>query len=102
LNGYNLEVETLLNPNDCIYNFKSGHHYDIIFIDNMMHDISGVELLKILKGMKEYYIPPIVIVTANALIGAREEFLKEGFDEYLSKPLDMNELDKVINKFLKQ
>ena len=61
--------------------------------------INGVELMKALKGLKGYHIPPIIMLTANAIAGVKEQYLKEGFDDYISKPIDLNQLDKVINKF---
>ena len=67
-----------------------------------MHGMSGVELLKVLKGLQGYSIPPVIMLTANAINGVREMYLKEGFDEYLSKPVSVNELDKVINVFLRK
>ena len=53
----------------------------------------------ILKRLDDYYIPPIVALTANAITGMKEMYLKEGFDSYLSKPINVLELDKVIHKY---
>ena len=100
LSGYKMDIVTLNNPEDCIFNFKNGEHYDLIFLDHIMRNMDGIEVMKIIKHLKGYYIPPVVVLTANALAGAREIYMKEGFDEYLSKPIDLNELDKIINMFL--
>ncbi len=102
LSAYNIEAETISDPEVCIYKMKEGNHYDLIFLDHIMHNMTGVELLKVLRGLQGYDIPPIVMLTANAIAGVREMYLKEGFDEYLSKPIDINELDKIINIFLKK
>lgn len=102
LGAYKVEVETTNDPNDCIYKIKAGNAYDLIFLDHIMHNMSGIELLKVLKGLQGYDVPPIIMLTANAITGVREQYLKEGFDEYLSKPIDVNELDKVVNIFLKK
>ena len=102
LGGYKLTVDTLEDPEECIFKIKSGEHYDLIFLDHIMHGMSGVELLKVLKGLQGYSIPPVIMLTANAINGVREMYLKEGFDEYLSKPVSVNELDKVINVFLRK
>ena len=99
LGAYNFDIEVLSNPEECIYKFKNGEHYDIIFLDHIMPKVNGVELMKTLKGLKGYYVPPIIMLTANAIAGVKEMYLKEGFDDYISKPIDINELDKVINKF---
>ena len=102
LKAYNFNVITSSSPEEIIYNFKQGAKYDLVFLDHIMPSIDGVELMHVLKGMKGYYIPPIIALTANAITGVRQEYLKEGFDEYLSKPIDINELDKVINKFFRK
>ena len=99
LGAYNFDIEVLSNPEECIYKFKNGEHYDIIFLDHIMPKVNGVELMKTLKGLKGYHVPPIIMLTANAIAGVKEMYLKEGFDDYISKPIDINELDKVINKF---
>ena len=77
--------------------------YDIIFLDHMMPEMDGIEVLHILKKLsKNFDVPPIVALTANAVTGMREMYLSEGFDEYVSKPINVNELNKVINKFFRR
>ena len=99
LEKYKFNIDTSESGNDCINMIKSGKHYDIIFLDHMMPDMDGIEVLHILKKMEDYDIPPVVALTANAITGMKEMYLKEGFDEYLSKPININELDKLINKY---
>ena len=64
-----------------------------------MPDIDGIETLKILKKLDGYHICPVVALTANAINGMREMYLEAGFDDYLSKPINTSELDKIINKY---
>ena len=74
--------------------------YHIIFLDHMMPEMDGIETLKRLKQLN---LPPetkIVVLTANAITGAREKYLSEGFDGYLSKPIDVGALEDTIEKFL--
>ena len=52
--------------------------------------------------MDSYDIPPIIVLTANAITGMREMYLKEGFNEYLSKPININDLNKILVKYLKK
>ena len=78
-----------------------GEEYDLIFLDHMLKQIDGVELCKTLRQLAGYKIPPIIMLTANALTGVREYYLKNGFSEYLAKPINLNELDRIINIFLK-
>ena len=99
LGAYNFDIELLSSPEECIYKFKNGEHYDIVFLDHVMPKINGIELMRTIKGLKGYHIQPIIALTANSITGVREMYLREGFDDYISKPIDVNELDKVINKF---
>ena len=64
-----------------------------------MPKMSGVETLKKLKEISDFHTPTIAL-TANAISGMKEKYLKEGFDDYLSKPIDRKELNRVIRKFL--
>ena len=99
LEPYNFNIDTSISGKDCIYKIKEGKHYDIIFLDHMMPEMDGIETLHILKKLKDYEMPPIVALTANAITGMKEMYLKEGFDEYLSKPINIGELDKLLNKY---
>lgn len=65
----------------------------------MMPEMDGIETLHILKKLDGYELPPIVALTANAITGMKEMYLKEGFDEYLSKPINIAELNKLINRY---
>ena len=66
----------------------------------MMPEISGVETLHKLKEIEGFTIP-VVVLTADAIVGKKEEYLSLGFDDYLSKPIDTEELSKVLKKYLK-
>lgn len=100
LMNYNLTVDTCVSGKDCIYKFKEGNHYDLIFMDHMMPDMDGIETFHILRKLEGYYQPPIIALTANAVAGAKEMYLEEGFDDYLSKPINTSELERIIDKFL--
>ncbi len=72
--------------------------FDIIFMDHMMPELDGIETLhrmKQLPGNKCKDVP-VVILTANAIVGAREKYLEEGFDDYLSKPIQGAKLEALI------
>ena len=68
-------------------------------MDHMMPEMDGIETLHVLKKLDGYTLPPIIALTANAVAGMKEMYLAEGFDDYLSKPIQTTELDRVINKF---
>ena len=101
LEKYKFEIDTINNGKDCVYRIKEGQHYDIIFLDHMMPEMDGIEVVHILKKLADYKIPPIVALTANAITGVREMYLREGFDEYLSKPINRSELNRIVNKYFK-
>ncbi len=102
LQGMGLTADVANNGQEALEKRKTGA-YDIVFMDIQMPVMDGVEATHaILKHEKENDIPhvPIVALTANALKGDRERFLNEGLDEYVAKPIEMNELFYVLNKFL--
>ena len=99
---YKFKVDTVTSGNDCIYKIKIGEEYDIIFMDHMMPDLDGIETLHVLKKLDGYKLPPIIAVTANAISGMKDKYLSEGFDDYLSKPINRNELNRIINRFFRK
>ena len=77
------------------------HRYDIVFLDHMMPGMDGVETLKRLK--EEQLIPEntaMIALTANAVVGAREAYLEAGFDDYLSKPIEVKKLVEKLKEYL--
>ncbi|MBE8953399.1 MAG: response regulator, partial [Quinella sp. 1Q7] len=75
--------------------------YHVIFMDNMMPVMSGVETLK--KMRAENILSDktkVIMLTASAIAGMRETYLREGFDDYLSKPIEVSELEKILEKHL--
>jgi len=77
-------------------------HYDVILLDHMMPEMDGMETLKRMKEMKQHLCQdtPVIVLTANAIVGVREMYLADGFDDYLSKPIDFNELEAMLRKHL--
>lgn len=78
--------------------------YDIIFMDHMMPEPDGIQTLHLLKNdyMALSYATPVVALTANATPGAEKMYLKEGFVSYMSKPVDFEELERLLLKLLPQ
>ena len=99
LSNYKLQVVSFDNGIDCINDVKSGTKYDLILLDHLMPKLDGIETMRVLRELDDYDIPPIVALTANAITGMSEMYINEGFDEYLSKPINFSELDKLINKY---
>jgi signal transduction histidine kinase/CheY-like chemotaxis protein len=96
---YGLKIETVMSGNDAIEKIRDGNLYDIIFMDHMMPVMDGIEATKIIRGMN--YTAPIVALTANALTGQAEVFMQNGFDEFISKPVDTRQLNFVLNKLIR-
>lgn len=74
------------------------NYYDIIFLDHMMPDMDGIEVLKEIKRRHDHYNTEtsVVVLTANAISGAKENYLKVGFTNYLSKPIIPDKLDAML------
>lgn len=98
LNKYNINPDSCISGKECIEKINSGNDYDLILMDDMMSEMSGTETCNKLKanGIKI----PIIVLTANAVKGQREEYLTKGFDEYLSKPINQKELSRILKLFL--
>lgn len=77
-------------------------HYDIIFMDHMMPELDGVETFHRMKKMTGNKCSgvPVIILTANAVVGARERYLEEGFNDYLSKPVQGVKLEAMLRKYM--
>lgn len=75
---------------------------DIVFLDYMMPDMDGIDTLKAIRELEgeKYSKVPVIALTANVVSGAREMFLDAGFDDYLSKPLELELLEKALLEHL--
>ena len=102
LENYKFQVESVTSGKECVDKIKEEEKYDAIFMDHMMPEMDGIETLHVLKKLDGYTLPPIIALTANAIAGMKEMYLNEGFDDYLAKPINTHELDRVINKFFKK
>lgn len=101
LKQYNLDVTLVESGKECIDLINNKNSFNLILLDQMMPDIDGVTTLKELKSKADFNIP-VVILTADAIKGKKEEYLKEGFNDYISKPIERKELDRVLKKYLKE
>ena len=99
---YGMIVETAAGGREAIDRFERGEKYDIIFMDHMMPGMDGVEAMKLLKeaAKREGTDITVIALTANAVSGAREMFLNEGFDGFVAKPIDVGEFEHVMKRVL--
>ena len=84
---------------ECVEKIKNGEQYDLILLDDMMPKVTGTETLQLLREIPEFKTK-VVVLTANAITGSKEKYLEIGFDDYLSKPIEKPELQRVLKKFL--
>ena len=96
---YELFIDSADSGYAAIEKIKSGNVYDIIFMDHMMPKLDGIETTKILRAMG--YDQPIVALTANAVAGQADVFLGNGFDDFISKPIDIRQLNVILNKLIR-
>ncbi len=99
LKVYNFKIDKVDNGKDCVYKYKLGEDYDIIFLDDVMSGVSGIEVVGIIRNVVGYRQPIIVALTANAIAESKKMYIEKGFDDYLAKPIDTNELDRLINRY---
>jgi len=96
-----VQIDTAGSGDECISLYKS-RYYDVIFLDHMMPDKDGIETLKEMKEITDVPNPktPIVCLTANAISGMREMYINEGFDDYLTKPIDAERLEMILLQYI--
>lgn len=97
---YGIDAELVESGEECLEAAKK-QTYDLIFMDQMMPEMNGVETLSRFRENKRgNKHTPVIALTANALVGVREEMLEEGFDDFLGKPMDLTELENILIRFL--
>jgi CheY-like chemotaxis protein/HPt (histidine-containing phosphotransfer) domain-containing protein len=106
LEPYGLMVDTAESGQKAIELIKAGKpRYDLIFMDHMMPEMDGIEAVRIIReeADSEYgRNVPIIALTANALVGNTEMFLSKRFSGFISKPVDIFQLDEALNKFVRE
>ncbi|MCL2719775.1 MAG: ATP-binding protein [Treponema sp.] len=96
---YGISIDTALSGFEAIDKIRDKNDYDIIFMDHMMPRMDGIEATKNIRNLG--YSNPIVALTANALAGQAEMFIQNGFDDFISKPIDIRQLNSVLNKMIR-
>ena len=96
---YSLRIDSAESGFAAIEKIKNGNIYDIVFMDHMMPQMDGIEATQKIRGLG--YTHPIVALTANAVAGQADIFLGNGFDDFISKPIDVRQLNTVLNKLIR-
>ena len=99
LKPYKLKIDTVLSGKDAVKFIEKGKVYDIVFMDHMMPEMDGIETIKKLRDLG--YTRPVIALTANALAGQSEMFMQNGFDDYISKPIDVRQLDSALKRYVR-
>ncbi|MCL2759993.1 MAG: ATP-binding protein, partial [Treponema sp.] len=99
LKPYMLKLDTVMRGREAVDRIKSGMIYDIVFMDHMMPEMDGMETTKYMRDLGYTY--PIVALTANAVVGQADIFLQNGFDDFISKPIDIRHLNFILNKYIR-
>ena len=96
-----INVDSCMSGEECLA-LAQNMVYDVILLDHMMPGMDGIETLHRLRDTKGFdrNKTHVIVLTANAIAGAREQYLEEGFDDYLSKPVDSLRLEEMLMKHL--
>ena len=97
--SYELKIDSADSGLAAIEKIKNGAVYDVIFMDHMMPKMDGVEAVGIIRNMG--YDRPIIALTANAVSGQAEKYRESGFDDFISKPIDIFRLNTILNEFVR-
>ena len=101
LSSFDFELDECYDGNECLDKINSGNTYDLILMDIMMPNMSGEVALEKLKENKDFNTP-VIALTADAIAGAKEKYLSEGFVDYIAKPFSRDQikekLDNIFNK----
>lgn len=101
LSQYGIKCATADSGKKAIQMVRSAY-YDLVFMDHMMPELDGVDTTKMIRSQGDAYSKglPIIALTANAVSGAKEMFLESGLNDFISKPIQLPQLEKVLAKWL--
>ena len=98
---YEMIIDTADSGKEAIRKFRDGD-YDLVFMDHMMPEMDGVEAMKKIKeaAAETGKETPVIALTANVVSGAREMFIREGFDGFIAKPINTADFERVMLKVM--
>ena len=101
LKATKIQIDTAVSGSECLECVKTTP-YQMIFLDHMMPEMDGLETLEYMKNLADNpnAQTPVIMLTANAIVGAKEEYIEAGFTDYLTKPIRETELLEMILKYL--
>ena len=98
---YQIKVVTALGGKEAL-GMLDSMDYDFVFLDHMMPEMDGVETLHKIRQKPGAYFQslPVIAFTANAIGGAREMFMEEGFDDFIAKPIELSVLERMLRRYV--
>ena len=99
LKDFNFEIDECYDGTECLDKINSGNTYDLILMDIMMPNMSGETTLEKLKENKDFNTP-VIALTADAIAGAKEKYLSEGFVDYIAKPFSREGIKEKLDKII--
>ena len=96
----NFNIDSSMSGQDCLDKIKNGEKYDVILLDIMMPEMSGETTFKELKKI-EGFDTPVIALTADAVSGAKEKYLNEGFNGYIAKPFTRDQIKEKLDKIIR-
>jgi PAS domain S-box-containing protein len=100
LSPYRMEITVCLSGQDAVSEAQ-GKDFDLLFIDHMMPGMDGIETVRAIRALGgRYEKVPVIALTANAIIGMKEMFLENGFDDFISKPIVVSKLHEVMERWV--
>ncbi len=100
LQNFSFEIDECLNGQECLKKIVRGDEYDLILMDIMMPTMSGKETLMNLKKIPNFKIP-VIALTADAVSGAREKYIEDGFSDYVAKPFNREQIKDKLDLLFK-
>ena len=99
LKDYNMDVDRAESGKECLEKINSGESYNLIMMDDFMPEMDGAQTLSNLK-LIDGFNTPVIALTANNESGSKDKYMGLGFNNYLSKPISKEELNKILKEFL--
>lgn len=101
LRPYGMQIDTAINGRQAV-DMVQQKTYDIVFMDHIMPEMDGIEAVKAIRGLEgDYYKEiPVIALTANAAEEQQKEYIQAGMDDYICKPVDMEEISRKIRKWI--
>ncbi len=97
LASFNFEIDECYDGEECLNKIKEGNRYDLILMDIMMPNMNGEVALSELKKIPDFNTP-VIALTADAIAGSQEKYINDGFNDYIAKPFNKEQIKEKLSK----